>query len=73
VSPQLCRVTADGLPALDLARVLIRHAAAHVIAAIPLEPAVRIIGMYPALSASHRKRLTGVDTEIVEGTIAALA
>ncbi len=71
VSSQLCHVTADRLPALDLPRVLVGHAAAHVIAAIPLEPAARIIGMNPALLAPRRKRLTGVDTEIVEGAVSA--
>ena len=39
----LCDVSSDSLPSLDLARVLLRHAATHVIAAVPLEPAPRIV------------------------------
>jgi hypothetical protein len=67
----LCRVTADRLPPLDLTRILIWHAAAHAVAAIPLEPAAGIIRMDPALPAPYRKRLTGVDTEIIEGAVTA--
>ena len=67
----LPHMTAYGLPPLDLPRVLIWHAAAHIIATVPLEPATRIIRMDPALPAPHRKRLTGVDTEIVEGAVSA--
>ena len=40
------------------------------IAAIPLEPAARIVGMNPALGAPYRERLAGIDTEIVERGIA---
>jgi hypothetical protein len=66
----LCNVPPDGLPALDLARVLLRHAAAYVVAALPLEPAAWIIGMYPALMAPDRQRLTGIDAEVVQGAVA---
>src|SRR5260370_1053289 len=42
-------VPPDRLPSLDLACVLVRHTAAHVITAVPLEPAARIVGVNPAL------------------------
>src|SRR5262249_2691538 len=71
VTSHLCPVTADRLPTLDLTRILIRHAAAHGVAAIPLEPAAGIIRMDQALSAPHRKRLTGVDTEVIERAVTA--
>ena len=47
-------VPAHRLPALDLPPVLLRHAAPEIIAAIPLEPAARIIGMKPAFVAPDR-------------------
>jgi len=37
------------LPPFDLAAVLLGHASAHIVAAIPLEPASRVIWMNPAL------------------------
>jgi len=46
----LCDVSSDSLPSLDLARVLLRHAATHVIAAVPLEPAPRIVRVNPAFA-----------------------
>ena len=49
----LADVAADRLPALDLAAVLRRHAAAHVIAAVPLEPAARVVLVDPALLAAR--------------------
>ena len=41
----LCDVPLDLLPASDLPRVFFRNAAPHIVAAVPLEPAARIIGM----------------------------
>src|SRR5690349_6031878 len=61
---------AYGLPSPDLAPVFGRHAAAHVVAAIPLEPAARIIGVKPSLAAPDRQRLTGVDAEEIERAVA---
>src|ERR1700691_1506754 len=46
---QLPDVAADGLPALDLPRVFFGQAASRVIAAIPLKPAARVIGVNPSL------------------------
>src|SRR5262245_34892064 len=51
----LAHVAADRLPASDLALVLLRHAAAHVVAAVPLEPAARIVAMDPALALPFRQ------------------
>src|SRR5262245_19739164 len=59
-------VPSDGLPALDLARIFGRHAAAHVVSAIPLEPAPWIVGMNPALVQPNRQRLAGIDAEVIK-------
>ena len=48
VHPHLCDVAPKGFPALDLALVLFRQAATHVVTAIPLEPATRIVWMNPS-------------------------
>src|SRR5262245_7885335 len=70
VALDLADVAADRLPAADLALVLRRQAAAHIVAAVPLEPAARIVGMNPAVVAPHRERLAGVDSKKIEGAIA---
>ena len=54
-------------------RGLPRHAAAHVVAAIPLEPAARIVGMQPSLGAPDRERLAGIDAEVIQRTVAPAA
>src|SRR5690606_18057677 len=59
----LRHMPADRLPAIDLAAVLLGHAPPPVIAAIPLEPAARIVGMDPAFLPPDRQRLAGVDAE----------
>src|SRR4051812_7788548 len=61
---------ADGFPSLDLPPVFGRHAAAHIVAAIPLEPAARIIGVKPSLATPDRERLAGVDAEEIERAVA---
>jgi hypothetical protein len=40
---QLADVTPNGLPASDLAGIFLGNAAPHVVAAIPLKPAARIV------------------------------
>ena len=62
----LPNVAANRLPAFDLPCVFLRQAAAHVIAAIPLEPAARIIAMDPAFASPFRQRLTGIDLKKIE-------
>src|SRR6476646_4286619 len=57
----LADMPAHGFPTLDLARVLFGQSADQIIAAIPLEPAARIVRMDPALSAPLRQRLAGID------------
>src|ERR1700712_5728863 len=44
VALDLADVAAHGLPALDLAAVLLGQAAADCVAAVPLKPAARIVG-----------------------------
>jgi len=62
---ELCDMALHGPPALDLARV-IRVAPAHVVAAIPLEPSARIVGVDPALCPPVAQWLGGIDAEEVE-------
>ena len=68
----LAHMPAHGFPSLDLPAVLGAQPAAHVIAAIPLEPAARIVGMNPPLVAPDRQRLAGVDPEKVERAVAVI-
>src|SRR5262245_34182820 len=62
-------VPSNRLPALDLARIFGRHAAAQVVATIPLEPAARIVGMNPAFVPPDRQGLARVDAEIIERSV----
>ena len=52
-------------PAFDLSLV-VRTAASHVIAAIPLKPPARILRMDPLLPSPNRKRLRGVHPEEIK-------
>lgn len=65
----LTNVTAHHLPAFDLS-LIIRHTTAHVITAIPLKPAARIIRVNPALAPPFGQRLTRTNAEIVQRRIA---
>src|SRR6185312_6179297 len=62
----LTDMTPYGFPALYLTRVLLRHPAAQIVAAIPLEPAARVVRVKPALALPFRKRLAGINAEEVE-------
>jgi hypothetical protein len=67
VFPNLDYVATDGFPALDLAGVLVGQTTTHIIAAIPLEPSARVVFLvYPTLLTPDRKRLAGVDAEVIE-------
>src|SRR3954468_12826908 len=70
VALDLPHVAADCLPAADLPLVLGRHPAAEIIAAVPLEPAARIVRVQPALVAPHRERLARIDVEEIERAFA---
>ena len=72
IALDLPHVAADRFPALDLPRVLVGNAAAHIAAAVPLEPAARVVAKDPALLAPHRQRLAGIDAEIVQRTVVML-
>jgi len=50
-------------PTADLPPVFVRRAAAHVIAAIPLEPAAWVVIVNPALPAPFGEGLAGIDAE----------
>ncbi len=43
---------------------------AHVIGAVPLKPAARIVQVNPSLFAPHRLRLTGVNAKVIQRAIA---
>src|SRR5262249_38306187 len=68
----LAHVAADRLPAFDLPRVLIGNAAAHIVAAVPLKPAARVLAIDPAFPPPLRERLARVDAEIVERAVTML-
>src|SRR5512144_2735213 len=53
---ELDHVPAYGAPATDLPRVVVATAA-HVVTAVPLEPAARILRRDPPFLAPHRQRL----------------
>ncbi len=63
IERDLGNVAAHGLPAFDLLRVFpaptvgVGQAAAHVVAAIPLKPAARVVRMNPALRLPDQERL----------------
>ena len=63
-------VPAHGLPSFDLATIFFRHPPTPVIAAIPLEPAARIVRMNPALGAPFRQGLACIDAEEIERAVA---
>jgi hypothetical protein len=62
----LIDVATKRLPASDLAPVLFRNPAAHVVPTIPLEPSTRIVRMEPAFGAPFGQRTAGIDGKIVE-------
>src|SRR6476646_3132343 len=53
VAFDLRHVATHSVPAPDLSRILFWYSPAHVVAAIPLEPSARIVGMNPTLFAPH--------------------
>src|SRR6516165_1204003 len=66
----LCDVPPDGLPSFNLADILLRDAPPHVITAVPLKPASRIVGIDPAFLAPDRERLAGINSDIVQRAVA---
>ena len=69
VIAQLRCMSSKCLPAFDLAHVLVGHAAPHIVAAIPLEPSARIVGMEPSLSSPLRQGAAGIDPKVVQGAV----
>jgi hypothetical protein len=63
---ELTYVTADRFPTSDLAAVFVRHAAAHIVTAMPLQPAARVIFVEPSFALPFRQRLAGIDAEKVK-------
>ena len=71
VLPNRRDVAGDRPPSPDLTRI-VRRPAAHVIAAVPLEPAARVLRTNPALAAPRGERLRGVHAEVVEASVVML-
>jgi hypothetical protein len=65
----LTDVPADRVPTPDLTPIFVWHPAAHVIAAIPLEPTARVVRVDPSLPAPNRQRLAGIHAEEVERAV----
>src|SRR5262249_32074595 len=66
----LAHVPFNRLPALDLSCILIRQTAAHVVAAIPLEPSARIVRVDPAFASPFGQRLACVDPKEIACVVA---
>ena len=62
---ELGDMPSERLPALDLPIVLLRHSAAHIIAAVPLKPATRIIRVEPAVVLPHGQGLASIDAKVI--------
>ena len=69
VFAQLADVPFHCFPTCYLSFVLGREASSHKIAAIPLEPAARVVGINPSLFAPDGKRLACADFEIIKGRV----
>jgi hypothetical protein len=67
---ELTHMAAHVAPALDLPCIIL-VTTAHEIAAIPLKPATRVVGMNPAFLPPVGQRLGGIDTEEIEIGVAA--
>src|SRR5688572_9186796 len=68
LTDDLRHVPANRPPSSNLPRI-VRRAAAHVVAAIPLEPAARVLRPYPPVSPPHGQRLGGVDAKVVQAWV----
>ena len=66
----LAYMASHSVPTAYLTCVFFWQASAHVVPAVPLEPAARIVFVNPALSAPLGQRLRGVDFEKVEFRVA---
>ena len=63
--PNLRNMPPHRLPAGDLPLILRRQAATHIVAAVPLKPTARVVGVNLALAPPDCQWLAGVDAEIV--------
>ena len=59
-------VSSHCLPPPNLSKVFLRRTAAHIVSAVPLKPAARIVGLYPSVLAPDGQCLAGIDAEVVE-------
>jgi hypothetical protein len=59
-------VSSHCLPSRYLPKVFLWHSAAHIVSAIPLKPATRIVRVYPPVLAPDGQWLAGIDTEVVK-------
>lgn len=66
IALDLHNVTTDRLPSLNLSLVFPGDSSAHIVAAVPLKPASRIIFINPPLLLPYRERLRGIYPKIIE-------
>src|SRR6185369_7481716 len=69
VVADLAGVAGEVAPAADLGGVDVRDAAAHPVAAVPLEPAAGVGTQDPALFAPDAQGLAGFNAEVVQGLV----
>lgn len=62
----LPNVSSECIPAFNLSCVLFGNSAPHIVPAVPLEPATRIVFVYPSLAAPFGEWLRGFYFEIVQ-------
>lgn len=53
-------------PSTNLSLVFVWHAPTSIVAAVPLEPSTRVVGMYPALRTPNAQWLTGINAKPIE-------
>lgn len=66
IMPYLGDVTTDRLPAPNLTDILLGHPPSKIVPTVPLKPASRIVGMYPALPSPDGQRLRSLHLEKIQ-------
>ena len=66
IPPNLNDMAAHRTPTSNLSPIFIRHSAANIVAAVPLKPAARIVGVNPSSLAPNRQRLARLHAKILQ-------
>ncbi|ASY67001.1 hypothetical protein SJ05684_b60190 (plasmid) [Sinorhizobium sojae CCBAU 05684] len=69
MAAKLGQVAPHGFPSSDLSFVFAGQPPAQEVAAVPLKPAARIVGMEPALGTPQAEPLAGFDSEEIEPSV----